>query len=113
MHFPFMKKRQKATDVVLGELLCKIGFCTAERLADALDKAAGSERLGDCLVRLGHVSRDRIDQALDLQDKLKCGHPSGLTELLQYQMNANAVLRRRQTETMDQMPAVALPAPKR
>lgn len=63
-----------AQTILIGELMVKAGFLTAEDLSEALDIAKDSgQRIGGVLVMSGFVSVEQLQAALLAQEQLRDG----------------------------------------
>lgn len=59
----------------IGKILHDMGLVTKAQISRAVGRheAEEQEKIGMCFVKLGFISKDELDEALDLQSKLRNG----------------------------------------
>jgi hypothetical protein len=60
------------TEMLLGEILVRRGFCTPEQLAEGLrvQRATGM-RIGEALVQSGAANWRQVQEAIRIQDRMR------------------------------------------
>ena len=63
------------SDTSLGSVLIKMGCIQQRDVDEATDAKLDNEQLGECMIRLGMISRPSLEAALTYQERMRNGDP--------------------------------------